>query len=357
MQRVASTSTVQGVADLEVLQRMGLHPQRQARRQGDEIFADIAEEDVIADRRPGAWFGSGAEPDAFRPDRDFDGVTRREPVERIDLHRKLGRDLDGAAGAAALAHLAGHEVHQAHEIRDHAVGGTGIDLERRPVLLHASEIHDRDLVRQRQRLGLVVGDVDESDPGAALQFLELGAHALAQLGVEIGQRLVEQQDVGLDHQRAGERNALLLAAGQLARIAGFEPREIHQRQRLLDLAARLGGRDFPDLEAEHDVLEHVLVRPDRVVLEHHAHAARFRRHHRTGRRQEPAVDLDGAAVGRHVAGDQPQRRGLAAAGRAEQRDEGIVLDLDIDVGHRRDVAIARRERFRQSANGDPSHTL
>ena len=45
------------------------------------------------------------------------------------------------------------------------------------------------------------------------------AHLVAQLGVEIGQRLVEKQDLRLDDQRAGERHALLLAAGELARIA------------------------------------------------------------------------------------------------------------------------------------------
>ena len=66
------------------------------------------------------------------------------------------------------------------------------------------------------------------------------------------------------------------------------------------------------------------MRPHRVVLEHHAHAACLGRHHRVGRRHQPAVDLDRAGVGRDVAGDQPQRRGLAAAARAEQRDELVV---------------------------------
>ena len=96
-----------------------------------------------------------------------------------------------------------------------------------------------DLVGQRQRLGLVVGDVDEGDAGAALQLLELGAHALAQLGVEIAERLVEQQDAGLDHQAAGERDALLLAAGQLARQPVLEARQVDQRERGGDLLLRL----------------------------------------------------------------------------------------------------------------------
>src|SRR5256885_12890317 len=43
-----------------------------------------------------------------------------------------------------------------------------------------------DLVRERERLGLVVGDVNGRKTEVALQPLELGAHADAQLGLEIG---------------------------------------------------------------------------------------------------------------------------------------------------------------------------
>ena len=53
----------------------------------------------------------------------------------------------------------------------------------------------------------------------ALQALQLEAHPLAQLRVEVGQRLVEQQQRRLHDQRAREREALLLAAGELRRLA------------------------------------------------------------------------------------------------------------------------------------------
>ena len=140
-----------------------------------------------------------------------------------------------SAAIVQRAQSPGHQIHQPHEVRHHAVRRMGIDLERRAVLLHPAGVHHRHLVGERERLGLVVRDVDEGDAGAALQLLQLDPHALAQLGVEIGQRLVEQQDRRLDDQRAGERDALLLAAGQLVRIAAFEPAQIDQRKRLLDL--------------------------------------------------------------------------------------------------------------------------
>ena len=76
------------------------------------------------------------------------------------------------------------------------------------------------LVGHRQRLDLVVRHVDRGDAELALEPLELEAHRLAQLGVEVGQRLVEQQQRRLDDEGAREGETLLLAAGQLGRRAG-----------------------------------------------------------------------------------------------------------------------------------------
>src|SRR3546814_5833414 len=63
---------------------------------------------------------------------------------------------------------------------------------------------------------LIVGDVDRREAELLLQLADVLAHTPAQLGVEIGERLVEQQNRRLQHQRAGDRDALLLAAGELA---------------------------------------------------------------------------------------------------------------------------------------------
>src|SRR4051812_13831917 len=57
----------------------------------------------------------------------------------------------------------------------------------------------------------------------------------------------------------------------------------------------------------------------------------------------------------HVAGDKPQRGGLAAAAGTEQRDELVAADVEIEVGHRRHVGVARAEMFRQALDGDPGH--
>ena len=167
-------------------------------------------------------------------------------------------------------------------------------------------------------------------------LLELPAHALAQLGVEIRQRLVQQQDRGLHHQAPGQRHPLLLAAAQLARIARVEPGQVDQLQHARDPGANLRARDAPHIQAEGDVVVHALVGPHRVVLEHHPHAAPLGRHHAGRRGERDRADPDGALVGRHEPGDQAEQRRLAAAARAQQRHELVVLDLQAQRadGHR-----------------------
>jgi hypothetical protein len=76
-------------------------------------------------------------------------------------------------------------------------------------------VHHGDAVGDRHRLGLVVGDVHGRDAHLALQVLEEGARLEAQLGVEVAERLVEQEHLRLVHHRARHRGALLLAARDL----------------------------------------------------------------------------------------------------------------------------------------------
>jgi hypothetical protein len=64
-------------------------------------------------------------------------------------------------------------------------------------------------------LDLVMGDIDHGQPEPLLQVADLDAHLRAQLGVEIGQRLVHQADRALRDDGARQRHALLLAAGKL----------------------------------------------------------------------------------------------------------------------------------------------
>ena len=89
----------------------------------------------------------------------------------------------------------------------------------RPLLHDAAVAHQHDDVGQERRLADVVGHDDDRlaqrPEDAAQVVVQLGAHQR----IERAQRLVEQQHLGVEHQRAHDRDPLPLAARQLVRVA------------------------------------------------------------------------------------------------------------------------------------------
>ncbi len=82
-----------------------------------------------------------------------------------------------------------------------------------------------------------MGHVDEGDADLALDALELELHHVAQLEVEGAERFVEQQRTRVVDQRPGQRDALLLAAGQLGRLALGEVGQPDDLEHLVDAAS------------------------------------------------------------------------------------------------------------------------
>ena len=227
----------------------------------------------------------------------------------------------------AAAPLAGgarrQQVHRriAEERRHEGVGGTPVDLERRAHLHDLAAVHDADAVAQRHGLDLVVGDVDHGGAEPAVQPADLAARRDAQRRIEIGQRLVEQEHLGVAHDGPPERHALALAAGERVRLAIEKAREPeragHRRHAPLDLgaAAPTGG-----------AARRPGCRPRSCAG----------RAHRTGtpwrcRGPWPAHGLTSRPSMESVpdeielqAGDHPERRGLAAPRRPEQHHELAV---------------------------------
>ncbi len=160
--------------------------------------------------------------------------------------------------------------------------------------------------------------------GVAEEGEDLGAGA----GVEIAGGLVGEDDVGLARQRAGAGDALLLAAGELARPvreAAGEADGVHHgvQPLLVDLAAgdvhregdvlerRQGGQQVERLEDEADVIaaqlgQLLVPQPDQLGVADHRGAGG-----------------DGVQTGHAV-----HQRGLAGAGRTH--DRGV---LPLREGH------------------------
>ena len=111
-----------------------------------------------------------------------------------------------------------------------------------------------------------------------MQLCDLDARRGAQGGVEVRQRLVEQKDLGIAHDRPAERDALALPAGERMRPAVEQLGEAEGRGDGSDAALDLGPVDAAPAQAEGEVLAHAHMRVERVGLEHHGDVAILRRH-------------------------------------------------------------------------------
>ena len=285
-----------------------------------------------------------------------DGLPEQRPLERV------GRVLDGdvlgteehldAAGVLALssfrlqrkqagadAHSVGlvdadDQVRRAEEARDELGPRPRVQLVRRPDLEQPAFVEHADPVGDLERLFLVVRDEDRRDSHLALDAVDGAPQIDADLRVERAERLVEQQHLGAMRQRAGERDALLLAAGELAGHARTQARKIDELEQLFAAAATLVLGDASDLEGELDVLGDVHVAKQRVVLEDDADRPLLWRE----RRDVAAVKDDAAVIARRQPGDHPEDRALAAAAGTQKDQQLAVRDLERDLVHDR-VAI------------------
>ena len=209
----------------------------------------------------------------------------------------------------------------------------GLDVQSAQQAAHAITLHDAPAVDDgdvaAQALGFLQIVRGENDGGAAIVDLaqEL-PHRAADLDVDPGGGLIENQQPRLVHQRARDHQAALHAAGQAARDAPAPLPQLQLLEVLLGALARYRARDAVEARlVDHDRvrgLEHVEVQ----FLRHDADAG-------LGRLQlvVDVVAEDARLAGGLVdeRGDDPDERGLAGAVGSEQREEVAPLDLEVDA--------------------------
>ena len=157
--------------------------------------------------------------------------------------------------------------------------------------------------------------------------LEFRAHGHAQLGVQVGERLIHQEELRLNDNRAGDGHTLALTAGHLRRVALEQVLDLRRLRRLVHALVDFFFGELLELERIGDVVVHRHMRPDGVALEDHGYAALTRKLVQNAL----AVDQDIAAGNLFQSGDHADGRRLAAAGRAEEDDELALLDVQVHV--------------------------
>ena len=138
-----------------------------------------------------------------------------------NLSRSPARENDACRSAVYRCDVDAEKVHarRTDEGGDKFVRRLVVKLERRADLRNDSVVENDDLVGQSHRLRLVMRHIDHRRAKIGVELRQLEAHLHAQFRIEVRQRLVEQENLGLAHQRPADRHSLTLTAGKLGRAA------------------------------------------------------------------------------------------------------------------------------------------
>ena len=165
--------------------------------------------------------------------------------------------------------------------------------------------------------------------------------------IDADARFVQQQHLGFAHQRVGQSQFLLHAAGQLARQTPGEAGQIGEFQQPFEgLAAKIAG-DAAQIGVQRQVLHHrqILIQPEflRHVAEDRMQLAIL------ADRIQPG-DPQFAAAWLQQPGQHAQQGGFAGAVRADQPDDRAAVQGGGQAGDRR--FLKRREALFQPCQLD-----
>ena len=253
----------------------------------------------------------------LRTDDHIDFFVRRETAVHAVKRMAVKNN------AVVARHHTVCDVALADEVGNIAVDRLVVNVDRRADLFDVAALHDNNRVGHGQRFFLIVGDKDKRDADFLLDVFQFALHFLAQLEIQCTERLVEQQNFRLVDQRAGDGNTLLLTAGHLRDAALVKAAQTDQTQHALDLLLDDVFRLLFEIETESNIVIHVQMRKQRVFLEYRVDLALVRR--QTG--NILAVKQHLTVIGVEKARNDAQECGFAAAGRAEQRDEFVFMNV------------------------------
>ena len=199
--------------------------------------------------------------------------------------------------------------------------------------------HHDDARREEDRLGDRVGDEDDGRAAGLPDPQELEVEPLARHLVERAERLVHQQELRVERERPGDRDAHLHPARELPGMVVLEAGELDEVDHLPDALGAAAAVPAGELERERDVLRHGPPVVEHGLLEDHPVVA-----------VEPRLvrglpaDVHRALRRLDEVGDHAEQRRLAAAGRPDQGDELARLELEVDLLQRGRAALLERLR-------------
>ena len=168
---------------------------------------------------------------------------------------------------------------------------------------------------------------DRRDADPFLQLFDLVTDLQFQPCIQVGHRLIQQEDIGVLDQRPAHRDTLLLSAGQLRGHALQILRDLDDLRDMLDLFDDLRFFHVHLPKGKRDVLKDRHVRIQRVALEDHSDLPVLG--HDVV--DVSAVEIDAPLRRTVQSAEHHQCRGFPASGRTEQCNKIAFFDLKIDI--------------------------
>lgn len=161
--------------------------------------------------------------------------------------------------------------------------------------------------------------------------------------VDAGEGLVEQNELGVGRQGAGNLHAAALTTGQAHAEAVGDMVDVELLQQVFQLRLASGAiKVFARLEDGHDVVGHRQLAEDRCLLRQIADAGARAAVHGLMADVE-IIDQHAALIGAHQADDHVETGGLAGAIGTEQADDLAAFDAQADVTHDLAALVAFRQ--------------
>ena len=236
---------------------------------------------------------------------------------------KLCKVLVAFTGQSAVEHV--HNRH-ADEACNKQVCRMIEHILRSADLLDITVTHDDNSVAQRHSFGLVMGNVDEGGVDTLTQLDDLSTHLVTELSVQVGERFVHQEDLRVTHDCTADCNTLSLTTGKCLRLTIEILGDVQNLSSLTDLFINDILLLLTELQGECHVFINRHMRVQSIVLENHCDISVFRCHiiHQF------AVDVELTVRDLFQTCHHTQGRGFSAAGRADQNDEFLIGNIQIE---------------------------
>ena len=231
--------------------------------------------------------------------------------------------------AALIEESCVEDVHlgSADKGSDEQVGGIFVENLGSCDLLDDTVLHADDTGTHGHSLDLVVGNVDKGGSELLMELGELGSHLSTELSVKVGERLVEEEDLGVTDDGTAESDTLLLTAGESLGLSVEQVSNVEDLSCFFDAALDLFLGSLVQLKAECHVLKYGHMRIKSVVLENHRDLSILRSYVVN----ELVADKEFTLGDLLKTCNHSKSSGLTATGRTYEYEKLLVLDFKIEV--------------------------